>query len=77
MCTTPNKEYADMLDVPAKPARPYTRNSPLPQTEEHRIEQMTDRRPTSGLNLFQSRDWRITFERKVTENPYALDKISG
>lgn len=42
MCTTPNKEYADMLDVPAKPARPYTRNSPLPQTEEQRIEQMTD-----------------------------------
>jgi len=24
MCTTPNKQYADMLDVPAKPARPYT-----------------------------------------------------
>jgi len=24
MCTTPNKQYADMLDIPAKPARPYT-----------------------------------------------------
>lgn len=42
MCTTPKKEYEDMLDGPAKPARPYTRNSPLPQTEEQRIEQMTD-----------------------------------
>lgn len=38
MCTTSKKQYAYMLDVPAKPARPYT-DSPLPQTEEQRIEQ--------------------------------------
>ncbi|KAI3664561.1 hypothetical protein L1987_89676 [Smallanthus sonchifolius] len=34
-------------------------------------------RPTSGLNLFQSRDWRITFETKDLKIPSALDKISG
>jgi hypothetical protein len=39
MCTTPKKEYADMLDSQAGSTVYSMRDSPLPQTEEQRIEQ--------------------------------------